>query len=45
VYLRDTAKSRVMQPDGTYVRAHATGARFNAQEWFMQQAIESSPVA
>ena len=34
--LRDTAKGRVQQPDGTYVRAQ--GEAFNSQEYFCQQA-------
>ena len=38
IYLRDTAKARLMQPDGTYVRAPKNGKAFSAQEWFMEQA-------
>ena len=34
--LRDTAKGRVQQPDGSYVRAQ--GEPFNAQEYFCDQA-------
>ena len=34
--LRDTAKGRVQQPDGAYVRAQ--GEPFNAQEYFCDQA-------
>jgi polyphosphate kinase len=38
-YLSDTAKARVMQPDGTYVRAKPTGngAPFNSQEWLIRR--------
>ena len=34
--LRDTAKGRIQQPDGAYVRAQ--GELFNSQEWFCDQA-------
>ena len=34
--LRDTAKGRVQQPDGSYARAQ--GELFNSQEWFCDQA-------
>ena len=34
--LRDTAKGRLQQPDGSYARAH--GELFNSQEWFCDQA-------
>ena len=34
--LRDTAKGRVQQPDGSYARAQ--GEAFNSQEWFCDQA-------
>ena len=34
--LRDTAKGRVQQPDGAYIRAQ--GEPFNSQEWFCGQA-------
>ena len=34
--LRDTAKGRVQQPDGSYARAQ--GELFNSQEWFCNQA-------
>ena len=34
--LRDTAKGRVQQPDGAYIRAQ--GELFNSQEWFCDQA-------
>jgi len=37
-YLRDNAKARLMQPDGTYVRAPKNGKPFSAQDWFMEQA-------
>jgi polyphosphate kinase len=45
VFLKDTAKTRMMQPDGSYARATANGPRFNAQEWFMQHSsAEIDPV-
>ena len=34
--LRDTAKGRVQQPDGSYARAQ--GEAFSSQEWFCDQA-------
>lgn len=38
-YLADTEKSRIMQPDGSYLRARDTAAHpFNAQEFFMRFA-------
>ena len=40
-YLRDTAKARLMQPDGAYTRPAHTAAAFSAQNWFMQQAAAS----
>ena len=40
--LRDTAKARLMQPDGSYIRAPKTGKPFSAQEYFMQQATAQS---
>ena len=36
VQLRDTAKGRAQQPDGTYLRVQ--GEPFNAQEYFCDQA-------
>jgi polyphosphate kinase len=38
-YLQDDVKARLMQPDGTYVRATSSGTRLSAQEWFMQHAV------
>ena len=38
--LRDTAKGRLQQPDGTYVRAE--GEPFNAQEFFCEQAYSGA---
>jgi polyphosphate kinase len=36
-YLADTEKSRIMQPDGSYLRAHDTATQpFNAQEFFIR---------
>ena len=40
--LRDTAKARLMQPDGSYIRAPKTGKPFSSQEYFMQQATTQS---
>ena len=41
--LRDTAKARLMQPDGSYIRAPKTGKPFSSQEYFMQQAAVTLP--
>jgi polyphosphate kinase len=32
-YLRDNVKARLLQPDGTYIRAPRAGEQFNAQEY------------
>jgi polyphosphate kinase len=37
-YMRDDTKARLMQPDGTYVRAKRSGAGFAAQDWLMRRA-------
>ena len=37
-YLKDNTKARLLQPDGTYVRAPRTGPRFIAQEHLMEVA-------
>jgi polyphosphate kinase len=37
-YLRDDTKARLMQPDGTYIRAKRSGAGFAAQDWLMRRA-------
>jgi polyphosphate kinase len=48
-YLADTAKARLMQPDGTYLRARDGAAHpFDAQEFFMRlaegkESIDSIP--
>ncbi|MEO6922473.1 MAG: polyphosphate kinase 1 [Bryocella sp.] len=42
-YLRDTAKSRIMQPDGTYTRPSSSSALFNAQEFLM--GLVTAPVS
>ncbi|HSU18539.1 MAG TPA: polyphosphate kinase 1, partial [Acidobacteriaceae bacterium] len=42
-YLRDNVKARVMQPDGSYVRAERTDPVVNAQEWLMQRAHGTAP--
>jgi polyphosphate kinase len=39
VYLDDTAKARVMQSSGKYVRRPKRGKKaLNAQKWFMEQS-------
>jgi polyphosphate kinase len=40
-YLRDDTKARLMQPDGSYVRAPRTGAGFAAQSWLMERAHQA----
>ena len=43
-YLRDNIKSRILQPDGSYIRPQRTNkdATLNAQEWLMQTSrVES----
>jgi polyphosphate kinase len=37
-YLRDDTKARLMQPDGSYVRAQRSGTGFAAQNWLMEHA-------
>ena len=37
-YLRDNLKSRLMQPDGSYIRAPKSGPAFSAQAWLMDRA-------
>jgi polyphosphate kinase len=39
-YLKDNVKARLLQPDGTYVRAPIVGASFSAQDYL---AIRSAP--
>ncbi|HEY4379352.1 MAG TPA: RNA degradosome polyphosphate kinase, partial [Acidobacteriaceae bacterium] len=34
-YLKDNVKARLLQPDGTYIRAPKSGAPFGAQEYLM----------
>ena len=45
-YLKDNTKARLLQPDGTYIRAPRTGQRFIAQEHLMELAAPpaSEPV-
>ncbi|HEY4009189.1 MAG TPA: polyphosphate kinase 1, partial [Acidobacteriaceae bacterium] len=38
VYLRDDVKARLMQPDGSYVRAPRSGKGFAAQDWLMEHS-------
>ncbi|HEV2576921.1 MAG TPA: polyphosphate kinase 1 [Acidobacteriaceae bacterium] len=40
-YLRDDTKARLMQPDGSYIRAQRKGAGFAAQDWLMAHALEA----
>lgn len=42
VMLRDTAKSRVLQPDGTYLARETSEAPICAQEVLMQRACEAA---
>jgi polyphosphate kinase len=37
-YLADTAKARLLRPDGTWVRPRVRGRRFSAQEHLMSIA-------
>jgi polyphosphate kinase len=46
-YLKDNVKARLLEPDGTYVRAPKNGPAFSAQDYFMELASEpvvESPV-
>ena len=43
--LRDTAKARELQPDGSYRRRHGDGEPVCAQELLMQQAIQDAALA
>ena len=43
--LRDTAKARELQPDGSYRRRHGDGEPVCAQELLMQQAIRDAALA
>ena len=40
-YLKDNTKARLLQPDGSYVRAPLKGEPFSAQEYFMELAGDS----
>jgi polyphosphate kinase len=42
-YLRDDTKARLMQPDGSYVRAPRSGSGFAAQNWLMAHAHLADP--
>jgi polyphosphate kinase len=42
-YLRDDTKARLMQPDGSYIRAPRSGAGFAAQNWLMEHAQHTEP--
>jgi polyphosphate kinase len=42
-YLRDTVKSRLMQPDGSYTRPSRRGPPLSAQEWLMQRSRNPEP--
>ena len=41
-YLKDNTKARLLQADGTYIRAPRTGSRFIAQEHLMELAATST---
>jgi len=41
--LRDTAKRRVQQPDGTYRLVKDETSPFNSQEWFCDMAYRNTP--
>jgi polyphosphate kinase len=41
-YLKDNTKARLLQPDGSYVRASRIGPRFIAQEYLMALAAGES---
>ena len=38
IYLKDNAKARLLQPDGTYLRAAKTGQSFSAQQYLIDEA-------
>jgi polyphosphate kinase len=42
-YLRDDIKARLMQPDGSYVRAPRSGTGFSSQNWLMEHAHQAEP--
>jgi polyphosphate kinase len=44
-YLADNTKARLLQPDGTYIRAPKEGAPFNAQEHLMAVSMPKSTAA
>jgi polyphosphate kinase len=35
-YLRDDVKARLLQPDGSYIRAARAGHGLSAQDWLME---------
>ena len=43
IQMHDNVKARIMQPDGTYVRAVDSSAHCCAQEKFIAMAYESAP--
>ena len=43
IFLRDTAKARLMRPDGSYTRPQARPGALSAQEWLMARAHEPEP--
>ena len=49
-YLKDDAKSRILQPDGSYLRPSSKGGRevLSAQDWFMRlskhQELQATPL-
>ncbi len=42
IYLRDTAKARLMQADGTYIRPLRVKTSLNSQEWLMERSRDAS---
>ncbi len=40
IYLRDNLRARLMQPDGTYIRAKADDKPLDVQEWLMSHRVE-----
>jgi polyphosphate kinase len=39
IYRRDTANTRILQPDGGYRRAHRRGSAFDAQAYFLKNDL------
>jgi polyphosphate kinase len=43
-YLRDSVKSRLMQPDGSYTRPKPQPGTLSAQQWLMLRSRETEPL-